>query len=223
MSATVDFVEDGSRDSPLIRIFSIECDDFLRFYGLICRLANGQSSDTLGKNTSRKLKVFQAQIGFYDTVVAAPSQAAALRAWGVHQNLFASGEALVATDAAAVEVATANPEVTLRRPVGSKQAFSLNPTGLPAIPDLPKKLRPQAKPVSRRQPAADRSRLNEAEANLRNLEERRKTEEGEFRQQQEELERQQKAAQATYVKNRKRANELVETERAAYRKAGCKD
>ena len=49
----------------------------------------------------RKLKVFQAQFGFYDTVVAAPSRAAALRAWGTHQNLFASGEAKVATDEAA--------------------------------------------------------------------------------------------------------------------------
>ncbi len=177
----------------------------------------------LGKDTKRKLKVFQAQIGFYDTVVAAPSQAAALRAWGVHQNLFASGEAHVATDAAAAEVAIANPEVALRRPVGSKQAFALNPTGLPAIPDLPKKLKPQANPVARRQPVADRSKLNEAEANLRKLEERRKTEEGSFRQQQEELEGRQQAAQATYVKNRKRANELVESRRAAYRKAGGKD
>jgi len=37
----------------------------------------------------RKLKVFQAQLGFYDTVVAVPGRAAALRAWGVHQDLFA--------------------------------------------------------------------------------------------------------------------------------------
>ena len=35
----------------------------------------------------RKLKVFQAQFGFYDTIVAAPSQAAALRACG-----FTAGE-----------------------------------------------------------------------------------------------------------------------------------
>jgi hypothetical protein len=40
-----------------------------------------------------KLKAYQAQIGFYDTVVAAPSQAAALRVWGVRQNLFAGDEA----------------------------------------------------------------------------------------------------------------------------------
>jgi hypothetical protein len=33
-----------------------------------------------------KLKVFQAQFGFYDTVVTAPSQAAALCAWGVSQG-----------------------------------------------------------------------------------------------------------------------------------------
>ncbi len=69
----------------------------------------------------RKLKVFQAQFGFYDTVVAAPSQAAALRAWGVNQNLFASGEAKAATDEAAIAAATAHPETPLRRAVGSTE------------------------------------------------------------------------------------------------------
>ena len=70
----------------------------------------------------RKLKVFQAQFGFYDTVVAAPSQAAALRAWGMHQNLFASGEATVTTDEAAVAAAIAHPETPLRRAVGSNDS-----------------------------------------------------------------------------------------------------
>lgn len=41
----------------------------------------------------KSLKVFQAQFDFYDVVVAAPSQAAALRAWGVHQKLFTDGMA----------------------------------------------------------------------------------------------------------------------------------
>jgi len=36
----------------------------------------------------RKLKVFQAQFGFFDTVVAAPSRAAALRAWGARQKIY---------------------------------------------------------------------------------------------------------------------------------------
>jgi hypothetical protein len=39
----------------------------------------------------RKLKVFQAQSGFCDAAVAAPSQPAALRSWRVNQNVFASG------------------------------------------------------------------------------------------------------------------------------------
>jgi hypothetical protein len=73
----------------------------------------------LAKPKARKLKVFQAQFGFYDTVVAAPSQAAALRAWGTRQNLFASGDAKVVTDEAAVAAATAQPETPLRRAIGS--------------------------------------------------------------------------------------------------------
>ena len=54
------------------------------------------------KTPTRKLKVFQAQFGFFDTVLAAPSQAAALRAWGTHRNLFATGHAKLATDDAAM-------------------------------------------------------------------------------------------------------------------------
>jgi hypothetical protein len=47
--------------------------------------------DILPKTPTRKLKVFQAPFGFFDTILAAPSQAAALRAWGTHRNLFADG------------------------------------------------------------------------------------------------------------------------------------
>ena len=52
-----------------------------------------------------RLKVFQARFGFHDSVVAAVSQAAALRAWGVHQNLFADGQASITNDPRAVEAA----------------------------------------------------------------------------------------------------------------------
>ena len=63
----------------------------------------------------RRLKVFQVHLGFYDTVVAAPSQAAALRAWGTHQNLFADGQARVTDDPQAIEAALAYPETPLKR------------------------------------------------------------------------------------------------------------
>ena len=59
----------------------------------------------MAKVSERRLKVFQVHLGFFETVVAAPSQAAALRAWGTHQNLFADGQARVTDDPQAVEAA----------------------------------------------------------------------------------------------------------------------
>lgn len=45
-----------------------------------------------------KIKVFRTPIGFHDAYVAAPSQKAALEAWGADANLFARGVAEVVTD-----------------------------------------------------------------------------------------------------------------------------
>jgi hypothetical protein len=175
----------------------------------------------------RKLKVFQAQFGFYDTVVAAPSQAAALRAWGVNQNLFASGEAKITTDAAAVAAATANPETPLRRAVGSSEPFALEPTSLPDVPDAPKKvaMKPaaKAKPAAPPRPAADRSKLDAAEKALGQLDESRKREEADFRREAEELETRRTAAQVAYVEARKAATSKVVEARTTYRKAGGTD
>jgi hypothetical protein len=80
---------------------------------------------------TRKLKVFQAQFGFYDTVLAAPSQAAARRAWGTHRNLFATGHARAATDEKAIAAALEHPGTLLRRAVGSNDDFALEPSSLP--------------------------------------------------------------------------------------------
>jgi hypothetical protein len=132
----------------------------------------------VAKAPGRKLKVFQAQFGFYDTVVAAPSQAAALRAWGTHQNLFASGEATLTTDEAAIRAAIAHPETPLRRAVGSTDAFALEPTSLPKVPNVPKtaatKPAVKPKPAAPPRPAADRSKLDSAETALGQLDDRRK-------------------------------------------------
>jgi len=87
----------------------------------------------------RKLKVFRAQFGFHDAVVAAASQTAALRAWGTRQNLFASGEAMVTTDEAAVAAALEHPETLLRRAVGSTDPFQLEPASMPKVPDAPRR------------------------------------------------------------------------------------
>jgi hypothetical protein len=109
----------------------------------------------LPKTLTRKLKVFQAQFGFFDTVLAAPSQAAALRAWGTHRNLFATGHAKVATDEAAIAAALDHPGTLLRRAVGSNEPFALEPTSLPNISDTPKAMPAPTRPPSKAKPKAE--------------------------------------------------------------------
>jgi hypothetical protein len=83
----------------------------------------------MAKASKRTLKVFQARLGFYDTVVAVPSKAAALRAWVTHRDLFEDGEAVIATDEAAIAAALAHPDVALRRPAGTSGRSRSNRPG----------------------------------------------------------------------------------------------
>lgn len=85
-----------------------------------------------------RLKVYASRLGFFETVVAAPNQTAALEAWGVHRNLFADGSAAAATDAAAVAAAEQSPGVVLRRPIGSTQAYTADAAAALNLPDAPK-------------------------------------------------------------------------------------
>ncbi len=176
---------------------------------------------------NRKLKVFQAQLGFYDTIVAAASQTAALRAWGTHQDLFASGQAKVTTEDAAVLAATAHPETPLLRAVGSNDAFALNPTSLPKLPDAHR--RTAGKPAEKTKSphptrlTVDRSRLNAAEAALRDLDERRKREEGDLRRLELEMQARRSAAQGAYVKARQRAMANIRDTKTSSRHSGGED
>jgi hypothetical protein len=179
----------------------------------------------MAKPPARRLKVFQAQFGFYDTVVAAASQAAALQAWGTHQNLFASGQARAMDDPQAIEAALANPGMTLKRAAGSDEPFALEATSLPSVPDAPKRAadRPPATPPPPAKPPVDRSSLDAAEAALRKLDEDRKREEAEIRQRQDALDAKRSEAQAAYVEARKAATTAVVAARGAYRDAGGED
>lgn len=177
---------------------------------------------------ARRLKVFQAQFGFYDSVVAASGQAAALRAWGTHQNLFADGRARVTTEAATVKAALAHPETPLRRAIGSSDAFELEPKSLPKLPDAPKRaeratLSAKLETKAPSKPPADRSKLDATEAALRRLDEDRKHEKANLRLRRDELEAEVAATQEAYVRNRKAATAAVVEARSAYRKAGGVD
>lgn len=179
----------------------------------------------MSKTPTRKLKVFQAPFGFYDTIVAVPSRAAALRAWETRQDLFAFGQAHEIDEPKAVAAALAQPGVVLKRAVGSTEPFAVEATSLPQVPDAPKlpasKARPKPALAQKvKAPPADRTALTRAETALRDIDTARKAEEAELHVQQAALDAARSAAQTDYVARRKAATAAVVEARGAYRKAG---
>jgi hypothetical protein len=182
-----------------------------------------------------RLKVFSAQMGFHEAVVAVPSQKAALAAWGSHQNLFAEGQARVTDDPAAVAAALGRPGVVLRRPIGGGGPFedaSAPPRALPKLPDLPRPKAqakraakptptpPPAPPPPPPRPPPDRSKLSAAEKALADAE-------ADYRRARADLER--KAAEIVEARDRldrehdaeaTRLIDRLEAARAEYRRAG---
>jgi hypothetical protein len=106
------------------------------------------------------LKVFCTPVGFYDADIAAPSQKAALAAWGTTTNLFASGDATVVEDPALRAEALARPGEIIKKPRGDVAAM--------LGPEPPKVARPRepAVRISKPPPRPDRSKLDQAERAL---------------------------------------------------------
>lgn len=179
----------------------------------------------MAKTGVRRLKVYAAQFGFHDSVVAAPNQAAALAAWGTRQNLFAEGRAKVVDDPDIAAAALAHPEIPLRRAIGSKAGFSLEPD-LPSVPDAPKRAKTVLKVVERsaapkpRRPPADRSALTAAEQALTAVNTRRIAEETELSRRRAELEADETASRRRWIADRKTAEAALDKARRAYRAAG---
>jgi len=70
-----------------------------------------------------KIKVFTANLGFYETAVAARSRKMALAHWGVTRNLFHEGTAKESHDPKAIEGAMRKVGMVVRRPIGSTGPF----------------------------------------------------------------------------------------------------
>jgi hypothetical protein len=106
-----------------------------------------------------KLKVFRTPIGFHDAYIAAPSQKAALEAWGADANLFARGVAEVVTDPKLTKEALAKPGEVIRKLRGSAAEHMAALPGAarkvkrkPAAAEIagaPPKTRAKARPPSR--------------------------------------------------------------------------
>lgn len=115
---------------------------------------------------SRQLKVFRTPIGFHDAYVAAPTQKAALEAWGSDHNLFARGEAERVEDPKLTAEPLAHPGQVIRRLRGTaEEQFAALP------PSRPRKAgtadNEAAKPSTRKKskpiPRPDRGPLDRAE------------------------------------------------------------
>jgi hypothetical protein len=98
-----------------------------------------------------RLKVFCATSGFHDSIVAAPSRPAALKAWGARTDLFSMGVARQVTDPKIVRKALDRPGevIRLKRSGGGEE-----------VPARKKKPGPK-KPPSRAKLAAAEKRLDE--------------------------------------------------------------
>jgi colicin import membrane protein len=158
-----------------------------------------------------RLKVFITQSGFYDLAVAVPSQAAALRAWGIHQNLFADGMAKVATDKAVVEAAMAKPGVVLKRPLGTHGAFAQEAP-------LPKVKVAKARPKARENGAARKAVAVADEALERAEQDHADTQQG-LERKQAELAAKLKAEERAWAARRRALEQTGNRARRALRKA----
>jgi len=162
----------------------------------------------------RRLKVYFARLGFFETVVAAANQADALAAWGVRQDLFAAGDATVFSDPAG-QAALEHPGEPLKRAVGAKGAFSLDPAP-PRAPAKPGKLARTAAP--NRKP--DRSALAAAERRAERVASEEAEEKAEFQRRREALDSEEKTARKRWAETARAAQQHLRRERGAYAKAG---
>src|SRR5215210_5394433 len=127
---------------------------------------------------AKKLKVYRTPIGFHDAFVAAPSQKAALEAWGSESNLFAAGAAEQVTDPALMEAALARPGEVVRVLRGSvdEQVAALGKIGKakkegPSPQPSPARGR-GSKKREKRAPRPSRAAVDKAEAALAKVEAR---------------------------------------------------
>lgn len=149
-----------------------------------------------------RLKVFCTTSGFHDSIVAAPSKPAALKAWGAKTDLFSMGAARLVTDPKLARKALDRPGevIRLRRSGGGEEA-----------PQPRKKAKPSRPP--------SRARLKAAETRLAALEAKQGKELDAIERELKSLEKKRDQLAARHSKARKAAAQKVEQAREDYEAA----
>lgn len=179
----------------------------------------------MAKARKQRLKVYRTPIGFHDAYVAAPSQKAALEAWGAGTNLFAQGAAEVVTDPALTKVPLEHPGKVVKVLRGDKAeqlaALDRAERGRPAANEnAPAKQRRKAKIElpKPRGPKPSRSRLTKAEEALDALEKRQEKETQWIEKQQEALRRRREELDRRQSDELRQRRENIEREREKYQR-----
>jgi hypothetical protein len=172
-----------------------------------------------------KLKVFRTPIGFHDAYVAAPSQKAAMEAWGSDKSLFARGEAEEVTEPALTAEPLAAPGVVVKRLRGSaaEQIAALGadepgPRARASGPDKGAKAKP-VKPPPKPKPRPSRALLDEAEAALAAAAERHREERKGLAEREAALAHERRELEAAQAKEAERLGRAREAAEARYEAA----
>jgi len=178
----------------------------------------------------RQLKVYRTPIGFHDAYVAAPSQKAALAAWGSDADLFARGVAEVVTDPALTKAPLASPGTVVRRSRGSpgdhfaalpsaktkaKAKARASPTSDAPADAAPTRAKPPP-PTPRPSPRPSRAKLDAAEAALDAADRRHRDELAALRRREEALARERRAIEARQARERDTLTERRAREKERY-------
>ena len=174
----------------------------------------------------KKLKVFRTPIGFHDAYVAAPSQKAALEAWGADANLFARGSAEEVTDPKLMQEPLSAPGTVFKRLRGSEEeqiaalgeqsARRLRTKGNKTRASKDSAAKPNRKPRPPKPSAAELSDLEEA------LEDLRKTHRDEERAllvREQELARERQALESRHAREQSKHEQKLDRARQSYDEA----
>jgi hypothetical protein len=169
----------------------------------------------------QKLKVFRTPIGFHDAYVAAPSQKAALEAWGADANIFAQGIAEQVTDPKLMEEPLANPGKVIKRVRGSTDEHfaALDRTARKSKPKPKSEESPKPKSKGKPRPRPSRDELDAAEQALAKAEKKERKKLAELDEKIRELNRERRDLQRRHEAERDELAGKRDRARAAYDQA----
>ena len=164
----------------------------------------------------QKLKVFRTPIGFHDAFVAAPSQKAALEAWGADSNLFAQGIAEQVSEPALMKVPLANPGqvVKVARGTRAEQIAALGKQAPPRKRAAKAEVLP-----AKRAPKPDRKPLERTERALEKLRARQAKESQALERERKELDRRMRELNRRHERECDEAQERIADARSSYERA----